>query len=256
MGFLRKTTFVATGGASGLVFKANSKKERAAKAAEQQLALQRKAAVAEQRQRVAQENQQAEARRLAQVESGAWWLEMGAFKGLRPFAKTFYLGGGSFLGHALAGKDARTLQLAPQGLHLRGAIKTLFTITWKDVEALDVEDPTSSERSVVRDVLVEVKGKKPQDQTLLVVRVSSGDALFLIRRIAPEDLGQRLSDLNRRLRAGRERAAKPKLEAKSPDPAGALALGVADELAKLAQLRDSGVLTKEEFASQKAKLLG
>ena len=31
---------------------------------------------------------------------------------------------------------------------------------------------------------------------------------------------------------------------------------VADELAKLAQLRDSGVLTPEEFAASKAKLLG
>jgi hypothetical protein len=31
---------------------------------------------------------------------------------------------------------------------------------------------------------------------------------------------------------------------------------VADELAKLAQLRDSGVLTDAEFAQQKAKLLG
>ena len=30
---------------------------------------------------------------------------------------------------------------------------------------------------------------------------------------------------------------------------------VADELAKLAQLRDSGVLTEEEFAAQKARLL-
>ena len=36
MGLLRKATFVATGGASGLVIKANSKKERTAKALEQQ----------------------------------------------------------------------------------------------------------------------------------------------------------------------------------------------------------------------------
>lgn len=36
MGFLRKTTFVLTGGTSGLVFKANSKKERTARAAEEQ----------------------------------------------------------------------------------------------------------------------------------------------------------------------------------------------------------------------------
>jgi hypothetical protein len=38
-------------------------------------------------------------------------------------------------------------------------------------------------------------------------------------------------------------------------PATPAALSVADELAKLAQLRDSGVLTEEEFALQKARLL-
>jgi hypothetical protein len=42
----------------------------------------------------------------------------------------------------------------------------------------------------------------------------------------------------------------------SAAPAPVAAISVADELAKLAQLRDSGVLTEEEFAGQKAKLLG
>ncbi len=37
---------------------------------------------------------------------------------------------------------------------------------------------------------------------------------------------------------------------------GGGALSVADELAKLAQLRDQGILADEEFAAQKAKLLG
>jgi hypothetical protein len=41
-----------------------------------------------------------------------------------------------------------------------------------------------------------------------------------------------------------------------PAPALVAAISVADELAKLAQLRDSGVLTEEEFSAQKAKLLG
>ena len=36
----------------------------------------------------------------------------------------------------------------------------------------------------------------------------------------------------------------------------AAAIGVADELAKLAQLKASGVLTEEEFEQQKARLLG
>ena len=39
------------------------------------------------------------------------------------------------------------------------------------------------------------------------------------------------------------------------DAAGS-STGTADELARLAQLRDSGVLTDAEFAQQKAKLLG
>ena len=43
MGFMRKTLFLGTGGMSGLVVKANSKKERTAKAAEKQVRLQRQA---------------------------------------------------------------------------------------------------------------------------------------------------------------------------------------------------------------------
>jgi hypothetical protein len=39
-------------------------------------------------------------------------------------------------------------------------------------------------------------------------------------------------------------------------PAGPTSTSVADELTKLAALRDSGVLTEDEFAVQKARLLG
>jgi hypothetical protein len=41
MGFMRKALFVGTGGASGAFVKANSKKERQAKALEKQLKLQK-----------------------------------------------------------------------------------------------------------------------------------------------------------------------------------------------------------------------
>jgi hypothetical protein len=43
-------------------------------------------------------------------------------------------------------------------------------------------------------------------------------------------------------------------QATTQQPAGTV--GVAEELTKLAALRDSGVLTEEEFAAQKARLLG
>lgn len=42
----------------------------------------------------------------------------------------------------------------------------------------------------------------------------------------------------------------------APSPAATDGRTVADELVKLAGLRDAGVLTDEEFAAQKAKLLG
>jgi hypothetical protein len=42
----------------------------------------------------------------------------------------------------------------------------------------------------------------------------------------------------------------------APAAAPAAPLDVADQLRKLAELRDQGVLTEEEFAAQKAKLLG
>jgi hypothetical protein len=41
MGFMRKALFLGTGGASGLVVKSNSKKERSAKALEKQVKLQK-----------------------------------------------------------------------------------------------------------------------------------------------------------------------------------------------------------------------
>ena len=45
----------------------------------------------------------------------------------------------------------------------------------------------------------------------------------------------------------------------TPSPAASAAIGlpvdVADQLTKLAALRDQGVLTEEEFAAQKARLL-
>jgi hypothetical protein len=42
----------------------------------------------------------------------------------------------------------------------------------------------------------------------------------------------------------------------APAPAPAPPVDLADQLRKLATLRDEGILSEEEFAAQKAKLLG
>ncbi|XVV17108.1 SHOCT domain-containing protein [Actinoplanes sp. CA-131856] len=52
--------------------------------------------------------------------------------------------------------------------------------------------------------------------------------------------------------------AHPEFGQSAPSPAAPSppAMSIADELTKLAQLRDAGVLSQEEFDAQKAKLLG
>jgi hypothetical protein len=45
-------------------------------------------------------------------------------------------------------------------------------------------------------------------------------------------------------------------QAQAHAPANGTPTGVAQELRELARLRDEGIITEEEFAQQKAKLLG
>lgn len=50
--------------------------------------------------------------------------------------------------------------------------------------------------------------------------------------------------------------AEPQYVEQAPMPAAAPAPDPVEQLTKLGQLRDSGVLTEEEFAAEKAKILG
>ena len=58
-----------------------------------------------------------------------------------------------------------------------------------------------------------------------------------------------------RRRAEEARDEQDAIEAYIRDAAGGDAVSPADELRKLAELRDQGVLTEDEFAAQKARLL-
>lgn len=64
--------------------------------------------------------------------------------------------------------------------------------------------------------------------------------------------GKDLADLARERITDVSKTAKPAPGASGPSGAAS----VADELRKLAELRDAGVLTEDEFAAQKARLLG
>jgi hypothetical protein len=82
--------------------------------------------------------------------------------------------------------------------------------------------------------------------TLFVVLLPwLGALIYLIAR------GGSMQERTMRNMAGRERATREYIQ----EVASTGTASSADELTKLAQLRDSGVLTADEFEAQKAKLL-
>jgi len=93
------------------------------------------------------------------------------------------------------------------------------------------------------------------DRTMLVLHLKSGEAAYF------EVDEQRPASLRVAIEPILTAADVPFFEDVAHDapPEGAPGAGVhsvADELAKLAQLRDSGVLTEDEFATLKARLIG
>jgi hypothetical protein len=86
-----------------------------------------------------------------------------------------------------------------------------------------------------------------------VVKVATGADImeFHVTKVQAEEIKDTITRL---MLGGGAPAALPSPAAPAPSPTAPVS--VADELAKLVQLRDSGALTDEEFAAQKAKLLG
>jgi Short C-terminal domain len=85
-----------------------------------------------------------------------------------------------------------------------------------------------------------------------VVKVAtSADVIEM--RVSKAQAGQIKAILTRLMLGG---VGAPPPPAPAAAPAASAPALVADELAKLVQLRDAGALTDEEFAAQKARLLG
>jgi hypothetical protein len=324
MGFLRKTTFLATGGMSGLVLKSNSKKERAAKAAEKQLRVQ-KQLVKQQKQLVAQQAKLGslpasngngvlpvvltnalpvspaagptrsaatgrkkrpsvssaeldklntrEQRRQQRIEWGAWWLERGAFQQFSaPLVPVRYLGGWPEHPTAHAGGSRNSLRFDSKGIHYVGVMVTMFTVPWEAIRGLAVEEGWSSDKPEVASAIQ--RGAVTSGAVLIANTTEAGEVLFFADRIPCRELELALLPIVSRMNKAANRApgelrVASKEDDRAPDvgnaaevahPAGTVASGamfsVADELQKLALLRNDGLLTDEEFAEQKAKLLG
>jgi Short C-terminal domain/Protein of unknown function (DUF2510) len=99
-------------------------------------------------------------------------------------------------------------------------------------------------------VLGGLAAKGAKNQTVVIVRLTDGaEAYFELDRIAPQEVRAKLAPwLGQNGIPWRD-------DEPAAAPAAAPIASIADELQKLAALRDSGVLTPDEFAAAKARLL-
>ncbi len=151
--------------------------------------------------------------------------------------------------------------MSADGLQLSGAVKAVLTIPWSKVTELTIED-TGAGRPAVAEVNASNDGKPSDKPAVVVVKTQSGDeAVFLVESKSVAELQEKFGNLTQRLADGAARAAShtvatpPRTSPACLASVGTSPVSLGDELAKLAALHDSGVLTEEEFSTQKARLL-
>ncbi len=197
-----------------------------------------------------------------EIAADAWWLENKVFKGLwMPISNTRYLGGWSQGPDISTGEKPKDLQLDSEGVHLKGAFKTIFTIPWTEVKAVGVEEIDTNNRPSVQDYLTS-QTKRPDKQAVVVVSVHSGeDALFLVERFAPEELRTKLALVISHVRSARERGpTNPPDETPAPVSVAAkkvpkLANGLAEEENLIEQLPDRIETALSKLLSPNEKVL-
>jgi len=168
------------------------------------------------------------------------------------FAAVTYLGG--FPEDLRIPPTKSNLAINEDGLHLQSHV-----FVWSQVSGVTIDGGEIAKNKIGAVLAFGVLGgpaaKGTADRAFLSLRRHDGaTGYFQFENISPQALRAKVAPvlfqmgipfLDDPLGGGSDKTDQPV----SP-------LSIADELAKLAQLRDAGVLTEEEFAEQKAKLLG
>ncbi|HUY56621.1 MAG TPA: SHOCT domain-containing protein [Candidatus Acidoferrales bacterium] len=197
---------------------------------------------------------EAERTRTEAIEGGAWWLRPDAFAAFGitrklTLAECAYLGG--YPAHPKAhgsvkGKNGNSLHLSSVGLVYK-RFGTLFTIPWDEVLGIEVEGPEKAERHMSLGLGALSLLKSHKSAAITVLLKSGDEAVFQSHTWLAYDLRARLGPITSQLR---------KLHTAEVLPTSPPTVSVADEIRKLAELRDSGIVTEAEFEAKKADLLG
>jgi hypothetical protein len=132
-----------------------------------------------------------------------------------------------------------------------GSKKRSFTISNKDIADItfDGKDEFLQQRTITRNLLLAGKSKKQEVKDgYIVFALSDGqEVMFHIKDKSPMELKAKLSGVVSRIKQGQPTAT----------PSSSTTQGsIADEITKLATLKQQGILTQEEFDKKKAQLLG
>jgi hypothetical protein len=198
---------------------------------------------------------QALAERQAAIAAGSWWLDVGTFRAFGvlhqlTIGKCAYLGGWTEHPKAHGNeKTANSLLVGPTGLRYR-AITTLFAIPWEQVTGIEVEGPEQASKRITATRLLTIgvfalaAQKKTKAAVITVTTTDGGEAVFQTHDWLALDLRAKLTPVLSHFRN------QQTAEQSAPPPTSA-----ADEIRKLADLRDQGILTEAEFQSKKTELL-
>lgn len=154
---------------------------------------------------------------------------------------------------AKKGKEHGELRATPSGIEYTGPSHTV--IEWSAIKGVTVDVEIERRVTVGRVATIGVfalAAKKKVETTTIAIDAGFASAAFETDQPLPE-VQRAFAPLVGRLESAQRKTA---LTPTSPTAQPPSAANIADELTKLAALRDSGVLSTEEFDAQKAKLLG
>jgi hypothetical protein len=161
-----------------------------------------------------------------------------------------YVGGNSALGPPQRGR----LIFTPKMLGIGDRDATSAAIPLASVENIAVtggEVAQSKIGSVLALGVIGLAAKGAKNQSAIVVRTNDGQAAYyMVDYASPINVRAKIAPI---LKAAGVPLISQEAAAQPAPPSAPIS--VADELAKLASLRNDGVLTDEEFEAQKAKLL-
>jgi hypothetical protein len=186
----------------------------------------------------------AAAEKTQRVASGEWWL---GIESVTVAINTEYLN------TSVGTKSMRlgSLKVTEEGMQWRGNLGTpKVVMPWASLEGIVVDGEISGrvrKSAVATFGVFGLGAKKRQQDTHITVVTSTAEYGFLVEKVAPEVVRTKLRPVLK---------AMPSDEPTSAPVVTAPPVSIADELTKLAALRDQGILSPAEFEAQKAELLG